>query len=128
MSTNQRIKELQDQASPVQEQQSEDPFRTLRSFHEKQRVERQGENPPRMSVSSHSMLKGAVGGAEAQYPKPQRVTKKHQSSWSTPTDDAKATRDIVNYSKVVIFKAHTTQPHTWIFPVQCKARFVGDVD
>ena len=37
---------------------------------------RQGENPKRPSVSSHSTLEGAVGGAEPNYPKPQRTNKK----------------------------------------------------
>ena len=48
-------------------------------------MERQGGEQPRMSVSSHSTMEGAVGGAvgsagtETQYPKPQRQTKKHQN-------------------------------------------------
>ena len=49
--TQRQVEESQREASSVQEQQIEDPFRTLRSFHEKQRVERQGENQPRTSVS-----------------------------------------------------------------------------
>ena len=62
----------------------EDPFRMLRSFHEKQRIEHQEGNPARMSVSSHSMLEGAVGGVETQYLKPQRQTKKHQPQGKPP--------------------------------------------
>ena len=77
--TQRRIEELQLEVSPENKQQTEDPFRTLRSFHEKQRVDRQGGDQPRMSVSSHSTMEGAVGGAETQYPKPQRQTKKHQT-------------------------------------------------
>ena len=78
-STQRRVEESQPEVPPESEQQTEDPFRTLRSFHEKQRVERQGGDQPRMSVSSHSTMEGAVGGAEMQYPKPQRQTKKHQN-------------------------------------------------
>ena len=48
------------------------------AFHEKQRVDRQGDQP-RMSVSSQSTVEGATGGAGMQYPKPQRLTKKHQT-------------------------------------------------
>ena len=77
--TQRQVEESQPEVPPESEQQTEDPFRTLRSFHEKQRVERQVGNQPRMSVSSHSTIEGAVGGAETQYPKPQRQTKKHQN-------------------------------------------------
>ena len=59
------------------EQQNEDPFRTLRSFHKKQRGERQRENSHHTSVTLHSIFEGAVGGA-GMNPKPQRVTKKNQ--------------------------------------------------
>ena len=58
-------------------QPPEDPFRTLRSFHEKQRMERQEENTRHTSATSQSTLEGAVGGVGAHLPKPQRVTKKH---------------------------------------------------
>ena len=58
------------------EPQIEDPFRSLRSFHEKQRMGRQGENPQHQSVSSHLTLEGAVGGDEPNYSKPQRMNKK----------------------------------------------------
>ena len=78
-STQRRIKESQQEIPLENEQQTEDPFRTLRSFHEKQRVERQGDDQPRMSVSSHSTLEGAVGGTVTQYPKPQRQTQKNQN-------------------------------------------------
>ena len=79
-SIQRQIKESQPEVPPESEQQTEDPFRTLRSFHEKQRVECQGGDQPQMSVSSHSTIEGAVGGAtEMQYPKPQRQTKKHQN-------------------------------------------------
>ena len=61
-STQRRIEESQQEILFESEQQADDPFRTLRSFHEKQREERQGENQPRMSTSSHSTLEGAVGG------------------------------------------------------------------
>ena len=50
----------------------------LRSFHEKQRVERQGENMHHTSVSLCSMVEGAVGGVGVNHPKPQRVNKRHQ--------------------------------------------------
>ena len=42
-------------------------------------MERQGTTRPRMSVSSHSTVEGAVGGTETQYPKPQRQNRKHQN-------------------------------------------------
>ena len=74
-----QIEESQQEILFENEQQAEDPFRTLRSFHEKQREERQGEDRARMSVSSHSMLEGAVGGTVTQYPKPQRQMQKNQS-------------------------------------------------
>ena len=77
-STQRRIEDSKPEIPHEGGQQTEDPFRTLRSFHEKQRVERQGGDQPRVSVSSHSTLEGAVG-VETQYPKPQRQTKKHQS-------------------------------------------------
>ena len=83
--THRRVEESCAQASPVHEQQTEDPFRSLRSFHEKQRVECQGENPPRTSVSSHSTLEGAVGGVGTNYPKPQRVIKKHHPQGQSKT-------------------------------------------
>ena len=51
------------------EQQNEDPFRTLRSFHEKQRGERQQENSHHTSVTLHSIFEGAVGGT-GMNPKP----------------------------------------------------------
>ena len=120
-STQRRVEESQGEISPVHEQQTEDPFRTLRSFHEKQRVERQGEDQPRMSVSSHSTMEGAIGGIEMQYPKPQRQIKKHQQTMSN-------TRETISHNKVTIIKAHTTQPPTWIYLVHYRARFVGDVD
>ena len=68
------------------EPQTKDPFRSLRSFHEKQRMGRQGENPQQPSVSSHSTLEGAVGGDEPNYPKPQRTNKKtRQTNVGNPT-------------------------------------------
>ena len=68
------------------EPQTEDPFRSLRSFHEKQRMERQGENPQHPLVSSHSTLEGAVGGDEPNYPRSQRVNKKNrQTNVGNPT-------------------------------------------
>ena len=68
------------------EPQTEDPFRSLRSFHEKQRTGRQGENPQHRLVSSHSTLEGAVGGHEPNYPRPQRVNKKNrQTNVGNPT-------------------------------------------
>ena len=74
--TQRRVKESH--ASPLFcEQQNEDPFRTLRSFHEKQRGERQWENSHHTSVTLHSIFEGAVGGV-GMNPKPQRVTKKNQ--------------------------------------------------
>ena len=70
------------------EQQTEDPFRSLRSFHEKQRMGRQGGNQQCLSVSSHSTLEGAVGGAEPNYPKPQRMNKKtRQPNEGSPTQN-----------------------------------------
>ena len=78
-STQRRVEESRPEVAPECEQHTEDPFRTLRSFHEKQREERQGDNQTRMSVSSHLTVEGAIGGTETQYPKPQRQTKKHQT-------------------------------------------------
>ena len=75
--TQRRVEESQPEAAPEVEQETEDPFRTLRSFHEKQRGERQGEDRARTSVTSHSTLEGAVGGTVTQYPKPQRQTQKN---------------------------------------------------
>ena len=63
-------------SSIIREQQVEDPFRTLRSFHEKQRGERQQNNTHQITL--HSTFEGAVGGVGADQPKPQRVTKRHQ--------------------------------------------------
>ena len=77
--TQRRVEESQHEAVSENEQQAEDPFRTLRSFHEKQRVDRQGGDQLRMSVSSQSTVEGAIGGADVQYPKPQIQTKKHQT-------------------------------------------------
>ena len=65
-------------SSIFREQQAEDPFRTLRSFHEKQRGERQQNNTHHTSVTLHSTFEGAVGGVGVDHPKPQRVTKRHQ--------------------------------------------------
>ena len=65
--TQRRVEESQPEVPPESEQQTEDPFRTLQSFHEKQRGERQGGEQPRMSVSSHSTMEGAVGGAVGKY-------------------------------------------------------------
>ena len=79
MSIQRRVEESQPEAVLEGEQQAEDPFRTLRSFHEKQRMDHQGGNQPRTSVSSQSTVEGATGGAGTQYPKPQRVTKRHQN-------------------------------------------------
>ena len=50
----------------------------MRSFHEKQRGERQWENTHHTSVTLHSTFEGAVGGVGVNHPKPERVTKKHQ--------------------------------------------------
>ena len=82
VSTQRRVEESRPEPAPEggQQVQAEDPFRTLRSFHEKQRVERQSEEPPRTSTSSQSTVEGAVGSTGMQYPKPQRLTKKHQGS------------------------------------------------
>ena len=66
--TQQRVEESH--TSSLHEQQMEDPFRTLRSFHEKQRVERQWENTQHTSVSLHSTFEGAVGGVGMNHPKP----------------------------------------------------------
>ena len=72
-STYRRVEESRDQEAQNPgtrnrdehaEPQTEDPFRSLRRFHEKQRMGRQGENPQHQSVSSHSTLEGAVGGDE----------------------------------------------------------------
>ena len=78
-STQRRVEESQLEVLLENGQQTEYPFRTLRSFHEKQRGELQGGNQPRMSVSSHSTLEGAVGGTQTQYPKPQRQPKKQHN-------------------------------------------------
>ena len=75
--TTQRRVEESHTSSLLREQQTEDPFRTLRSFHEKQREERQWENTHHTLVSLHSTFEGAVGGVGVNHPKPQRVTKKY---------------------------------------------------
>ena len=84
--TQRRVEELHT-SSLLREQQAEDPFRTLRSFHEKQRGERQQNNTHHTSVTLHSIhvtlvlhstFEGAVGGVGVNHPKPQRLTKKHQ--------------------------------------------------
>ena len=78
--------EVTPEAAPDEGQQVEDPFRTLRSFHEKQRLERQGENQPRTSTSSQSTLEGAAGTTSVQNPKTQRITKKHQTQGGQPQE------------------------------------------
>ena len=65
-------------SSILQEQQTEDPFRTLRSFHEKQRGDRQQNDTHQTSITLHSMFEGAAGGVRTDQPKPQRITKRHQ--------------------------------------------------
>ena len=76
--TTQRRIEESHTSSIFREPQAEDPFRTLRSFHEKQRGERQQNNTHHTLVSLHSTFEGAVGGVGVDHPKPQRMTKKHQ--------------------------------------------------
>ena len=76
--TTQRQIEGSHTTSIFQEPETEDPFRTLRSFHEKQRGERQQNDTHHTSVSLHSTFEGAVGGVGVGHPKPQRMTKKHQ--------------------------------------------------
>ena len=78
MQTTQRQIEQSHSSSTFREQQTEDPFRTLRSFHEKQRGERQQNDTHQASITLHSMYEGAVGGVGTDQPKPQRVTKRHQ--------------------------------------------------
>ena len=75
--TQRRIEESHTSAI-FREPQAEDPFRTLRSFHEKQRGERQQNNTHHTLVSLHSKFEGAVGGVGVDQPKPQRTTRKHQ--------------------------------------------------
>ena len=94
-STYRRVEESRDQEAQNSgtqngdehaEPQTEDPLRSLRSFHEKQHMERQGENPQHPSVSSHLTLEGAVGGDEPNYPKPQKTNKKtRQTNVGNPT-------------------------------------------
>ena len=62
------------------EPQTEDPFRSLRSFHEKQCIGRQGENSQHPLVLSHSTLEGAVGADQPNYPRPQRANRKNQQT------------------------------------------------
>ena len=76
--TTQRRIEESHTSSIFREPQSEDPFRTLRSFHEKQRGERQQNSTHHTGVSLHSTFEGATGGVGVDHPKPQRITKKHQ--------------------------------------------------
>ena len=76
--TTQRRIEEPHTSSILREQQAEDPLRTLRSFHEKQRGERQQNDTHHTSVTLHSTFEGAVGGVRVDRPKPQRMTKKHQ--------------------------------------------------
>ena len=94
--TQRRVEELHT-SSLLREQQTEDPFRTLRSFHEKQRVERQWENTHHTSVSLHSTFEGAVGGVGVNHPKPQRVTKKHQPQDQPQT--AMQSQQEINHSR-----------------------------
>ena len=93
--TQQRVEESHTSSLP--EQQTEDPFRTLRSFHEKQRVEHQWENTHHTSVSLHSTFEGAVGGIGMKHPKPQRVTKKHQPQDQPQT--ATQSQQEINHSR-----------------------------
>ena len=76
VSTQRRIKKSQTE-------DSEDPFRTIRSLHEKQRVDQHGVNQlgnqQGTSVSTQSMTEGAIGGVELEPPKPQRQPKKHKT-------------------------------------------------
>ena len=76
--TTQRRIEESHTSSIFQEPQSEDPFRMLRSFREKQRGERQQNNTHHTVVSLHSTFQGATGGVGIDHPKPQRITKRHQ--------------------------------------------------
>ena len=76
--TTQRRIEESHTSSIFREPQSEDPFRTLRSFHEKQRGERQQNSTHHTGVSLHSTFEGATGGVGVDHPKPQRITKRHQ--------------------------------------------------
>ena len=75
-STQRRIEESQTE-------NSEDPFRTIRDLHERQRSEQQEvnqlENQPQTPISSQLATEGAVGEVGAQPPKPQRQTKKHKA-------------------------------------------------
>ena len=81
MTTDRRVEESRDQGTSIlqiqreneQAEQTEDPFRSVRSFHEKQRKEKLEENRQLSSVSSQSTPEGAVGGAKENYPKPQRM-------------------------------------------------------
>ena len=82
-----RVEELRDQEAqnpPTQnrdehaEQRTEDPFRSLRDFHERQHKEKQEEKRQRHSVSSQSTLGGAVGEAKQNYPKTQRTNTKNR--------------------------------------------------
>ena len=81
MTTDRRVEEsrvqgtsiLQIQCENEQAEQTEDPFRSVRSFHEKQCKEKLEENRQLPSVSSQSTPEGAVGGAKENYPKPQRM-------------------------------------------------------
>ena len=95
------------------EQQNEDPFRTLRSFHKRQRGERQWENSHHTSVTLHSIVEGAVGGA-GMNPKPQRVTKKNQPQ-DQPQTMTQGRKKSATYDKITTFKDHSfhkTQRHT----------------
>ena len=67
--TTQRRIEESHTSSIFREPQVEDPFRTLRSFHEKQRGEWQKNNTHHTLVSLHSTFEGAVGGAGVDHPK-----------------------------------------------------------
>ena len=76
VSTQRRIEESQTE-------NSEDPFRTIRSLHEKQRTDQQGVNqlgdPQRASVSSQSIAEGMMREAGSLPPKPQRQSKKYKA-------------------------------------------------
>ena len=75
--TTQRRIEESHTSSIFREPQSEDPFRTLRSFHEKQRGERRQNSTHHTGVSLQSTFEGATGGVGVDHPKPQRITKRH---------------------------------------------------
>ena len=112
-------------SSTLQDQQAEDPFRTLRSFHEKQRGERQQNDTHQTSITLHSMFEGAVGGVRTDQPKPQRITKRHQQQ-GQPQD--RIQNQEINHLRQENYMQGPQNTTTYMnLPNPVQIRYVGDV-